>query len=161
MIQQYNAQYIVQGLTQRLGVDFIKTTLVVVAFTLLRVFLAIVAKQDMEIKQLDINSTFLYSDLNKKIYFEQLEGFWIDGKNNKKFVYRLNKAIYGLNQVEQVWWQLNDLELPTLGFQSNAKDFCIYTQHEDGYLPLLTIYINDLMIVLKSMERINSLEYHL
>lgn len=68
-----------------------------------RAILAIAAEQNMEIKQLDVNLGFLYEDLNKEIYFKQLEGFQVNGANGKKLVCRLWKAIYKLKQADRVW----------------------------------------------------------
>lgn len=65
--------------------------------------LAIAAKYEMEIKQLDVNLAFLYGDLNEEIYIEQSKGFQVDDANGKKIVCRLWKAIYGPKQAGQVW----------------------------------------------------------
>jgi hypothetical protein len=89
IVQQHKARYVARGFTQRPGVDFMKTTSPIVALTLLRSLLAIATKQDIEIKQLDVNSTFLYRDLRKEIYLKQLEGFQINRANGKKLVCKL------------------------------------------------------------------------
>lgn len=57
----------------------------------------------MEIKQLDVNSAFLYGDLDKEIYLEQPKGFQVNGVDREKLVCRLRKAIYGLKQARRVW----------------------------------------------------------
>lgn len=115
----------------------------------------------MEIKQLYVNSTFLYGDLNIEIYLKQLKGFWINRTNGEKLVYRLCKAIYGLKQANRVWWKLIDLELKDLGFKSCSKDVYVYSQYIKGYLFLLARYVNDLVIALKSIEQIVKLEGYL
>lgn len=62
------------GFKQRPGIDFTKTTSLVVALTFLRVLLAVATEHDIEIKQLDVDSAFLYGDLDEGIYLNQLEG---------------------------------------------------------------------------------------
>lgn len=57
------------------------------ALTSLRAPLAIVAEHDIEIKQLNVNFAFLYSNLDKEIYLKQPKGFWIDGAKGEKLVY--------------------------------------------------------------------------
>lgn len=124
------------------------------------VFLAIDAKQDMEIKQLDVNLIFLYDNLNKEINLKQLEEFQIDGTNGEKLVSRLWKAIYKLKQVGQVWWKLIDLELEVFGFTSNTKDVCVYYHQKRVYLFLLAIYVDDLIIASKFVKQIAKLKSH-
>lgn len=114
----------------------------------------------MEIKQLNGNSTFLYGDLNEKIYLEQPKGFWVDGANREKIVCRLQKAIYGLKQAKRVWWKLINLELEILGFTSCTKDVCVYFQCTKGHKFLLAIYVDDLVIAFASIEQINELKGH-
>lgn len=48
----------------------LKRTSPIVALTSLKALLAIATEQDIEIKQLDINFSFLYGNLNEDIYFE-------------------------------------------------------------------------------------------
>jgi hypothetical protein len=52
-----------------------ETTLLVVALTSFRALLTSATKRDMEIKQLNVDSTFLYGNLNEEIYLEQPKGF--------------------------------------------------------------------------------------
>lgn len=92
-----------QRFTQRPGIDFTETTSPVVARTSLWALLAVATENDMEIKQPDVNSAFLYGDLDEEIYLEQLEGFQVDGANEEKLVCRLRKAIYELKQAKRVW----------------------------------------------------------
>lgn len=77
------------GFTQRPGINFTETTLLVVAVTSLRALLAIATERNMVIKQLNVNSAFLYGDLSKEIYLEQPKCFQIDGANGEKLVCKL------------------------------------------------------------------------
>jgi hypothetical protein len=83
---RHKARYVAGGFTQRSGIDFTKTTSPVVALTSLRALLTVAAENDMEIKQLDVDSAFLYGDLDEEIYLEQPQGFRIDGTNGEKLV---------------------------------------------------------------------------
>jgi hypothetical protein len=56
--------------------------------------LAIVAQEDMEIRQFDIKTAFLYGDLDKEAYMMQVPGFE-DSQNPNKVCY-LYKALYEL-----------------------------------------------------------------
>ncbi|KAJ8498998.1 hypothetical protein OPV22_009550 [Ensete ventricosum] len=50
--------------------------------------------RDLEIEQLDVKTALFHSDLEEKIYVEQLEGFKVKGKEN--LVYKLKKSLYEL-----------------------------------------------------------------
>jgi hypothetical protein len=58
-------------------------------------FIIIIAN-DLEIKQMDIKTAFLYSNIDTEIYMEQLKGIGAIGELYK--VYKLNKALYSLKQ---------------------------------------------------------------
>ena len=54
------------------------------------VVLSLLATLDLEVKQMDVKTTFLHGDLEEVIYMEQPEGFEAKGKEN--YVYRLRKS---------------------------------------------------------------------
>lgn len=78
-----------RGFIQRPGIDFTETTSPVVALTSLQALLAMATKNNMEIKQLDVNLAFLYGDLNEEIYLKQPEVFRVHGAKGEKLVCQL------------------------------------------------------------------------
>jgi N12 class adenine-specific DNA methylase len=80
---------VARGFTQRQGVDFTESTSLIVALTSLRSLLAIATALDMGMKQLDVDSAFLYGNLSKEIYLKEIEGFQIDRANRKKLICKL------------------------------------------------------------------------
>ncbi len=62
-----------KGYSQRPGIDYEETFAPVAKQTTLRVVLSFVAAQDLEMRQLDIKTAFLYGDLSEEIYLEQPE----------------------------------------------------------------------------------------
>ena len=83
-----------KGFRPEYGVDFDEFFSLVVKITTLRFLLSIVATEDLEILQLDVKMTFLHSDLDEKIYMEQLKGFM--SLDQKRLVCQLKKSLYGL-----------------------------------------------------------------
>jgi hypothetical protein len=59
-----------------------------------KILFAIAAALDLEIKQIDVKTAFLYGEVNEEVYVEQPPKFY-DGTNK---VCKLNKALYGLKQ---------------------------------------------------------------
>ena len=62
--------------------------------TSIRAILGLAAKQDLEVEQLDVKTTFLHGDLEEEIYIEQPKGFLELGKEH--LMCRLKKSLYGL-----------------------------------------------------------------
>ena len=67
--------------------------------TSIRTVLSIAASMDLEIKQLDVKTTFLHVELDEEIYMQHPEGFVKKGKDNS--VCRLKKSSYGLKQARR------------------------------------------------------------
>ena len=63
--------------------------------------LGIVAAENLELIQLDVNTTFLHGDLKEEIYIEQLKGFVASGQEH--LVCRLKNTLYGLKQAPRQW----------------------------------------------------------
>ncbi|GJX60810.1 ribonuclease H-like domain-containing protein [Tanacetum coccineum] len=63
------------------------------------IFIAYAAHKNMTVYQMDVKTTFLNDILRKEVYISQPDGF-ID-QDNPNHVYKLKKALYGLNQAPQ------------------------------------------------------------
>src|SRR5882762_5817277 len=93
-IQKYKAQLVAKGFTQVKGIDYDKTFAPVMKFSSLWTVLALTAKHDLEVHQMDVKATYLNGILEEEIYLEPPTGFKPgDGK-----VWRLDKSIYGTQQ---------------------------------------------------------------
>ena len=68
----------------------------------------------MTVYQMDVKITFLNEELNKIVYVSQPEGF-VDF-DRPTHVYRLKKALYGLNQAPRAWYDILSMFLLTNGF---------------------------------------------
>lgn len=85
-----------KGFIQEEGVDFNEVFSPVVKHSSIRVLLAVAAKRNWELEQLDVKTTFLNGDLEKTIYVAQPQGFEVPRSEQK--VCLLKKSIYGLKQ---------------------------------------------------------------
>nr|GEU35762.1 retrovirus-related Pol polyprotein from transposon TNT 1-94 [Tanacetum cinerariifolium] len=68
----------------------------------IRIFLAYAAQKSFIVLQIDMKTAFLHGSLKEDMYVCQLEDF-IDA-NHPRHVYKLNKALYGLNQAPMAWY---------------------------------------------------------
>jgi len=93
---KYKARVVARGFSQREGVDYNEIFSHVIRHTSIRMLLAIIANQDLELEQLDVKTAFLHGILAEEIYMTQSNGFQVPRKGDH--VCKLNKSLYGLKQ---------------------------------------------------------------
>jgi hypothetical protein len=88
--------------------------------TSLRVLLAMVAKFDLEMLQLDALNAFVHADIDETVYMRMPPGY---GKPNK--VVRLNKILYGLRRSPILWQTKFTGVLQKMGFTEVLQEPCV------------------------------------
>ena len=73
--------------------------------------MALAAKYDLDIDQMDVTTEFLHPELEEEIYMELPSGYRLNGRTC-----RLKKSIYGLKQASRAWNKKLDKVLKELGF---------------------------------------------
>ncbi|WVZ54196.1 hypothetical protein U9M48_005033, partial [Paspalum notatum var. saurae] len=140
-VEKYKARLVAKRFTQREGIDFVKTFSPVAKFISIRIISALTAYYDLELHQMDVKIAFLNGHLEREIYMLQREGF---GEN---MVCKLNRSIYGLKQASRQWYILFDNTITSYGFSMTEGDHCIYTKIIGGNFVLLSLYVDDILIV--------------
>ncbi|KAG8482489.1 hypothetical protein CXB51_024203 [Gossypium anomalum] len=93
---RYKTRLVAKGYSQIPGVEFTDVFSPVVKHSLIQALFGIVAMHDLELKQLDVKTVFLYGELKEDIYMQQPEGFTVSEKED--YVCLLKKSLYGLKQ---------------------------------------------------------------
>ncbi|GJT44388.1 retrovirus-related pol polyprotein from transposon TNT 1-94 [Tanacetum coccineum] len=96
------ARLVAKGYRQEEGINFEESFAPVAQIEAIRIFIANAANKNMIIYQMDVKTTFLNGELKKEVYISQLGGF-VD-PDHPTHVYRLKKALYGLNQAPKAWY---------------------------------------------------------
>ena len=63
--------------------------------------MALVARFDLELHQMDVKTAFLNGDLEEEVYMKQPKGF--SSSDGEQLVCKLKKSIYGLKQASRQW----------------------------------------------------------
>ena len=90
----------VKGYSQRKCIDYAEIFSPVVKLTSIRILLSVVASENLHLEQIDVKTTFLHGDLDKKIYMQQPEGFVVPGKEH--MVCKITRSLYVLKQAPKV-----------------------------------------------------------
>ena len=75
IISRFKARFCAKGYSQGEGINYNKTVLPVVKYDSIRVLLALAAIKDSELRQFDVKTAFLNSDLEVEFYMTQSQGF--------------------------------------------------------------------------------------
>ncbi|GJS74350.1 retrovirus-related pol polyprotein from transposon TNT 1-94 [Tanacetum coccineum] len=84
-----------KGFSQEEGLDFEESFTSVSRLEAIKIFLANATSKNMMVYQMDVKTAFLNSELKEEVYVSQPKGFF--DPDHPNHVYRLKKALYGLN----------------------------------------------------------------
>lgn len=150
-ISRYKARLVARGFTQTPGVDFDETYSPVVDVGTRRLFLAIASDPQMVTKQMDIETAFLQSELDKEIYLEPPPGLEIP----KNMILKLRKAIYGLKQSPLLWYLTAYEFFSSLGFCRCVSDPCLLQFENPSGKVYLCIYVDDIILCSRSRQLVD------
>ncbi|XP_070029916.1 uncharacterized protein [Nicotiana sylvestris] len=156
-IDKYKARLVIKGYRQKEGLDYFDTYPPVTRITSIRVLVALAAVYDLEIHQIDVKIAFLNGKLEEEIYMEQPEGFVVAGKEKK--VCKLVKSFYGLKQAPKQWHAKFDQTMWANGFKINECDKCVYIKNTLVHEVIVCLYVDDILIMSKSMTDINTTKH--
>jgi Reverse transcriptase (RNA-dependent DNA polymerase) len=122
-LQKFKARICVRGDLQPLTEkDTYAATLAARSF---RTLMALAARWDLEIRQLDAVNAFPNSELDEEVYIELPDGYKLPGK-----VGRLLRALYGLRRSPLLWQKLLSSALRELSMQPGLEEPCLFlTNH--------------------------------
>ena len=149
-IERYKARLVAQGFSQVEGIDYNETFAPVTKFNSIRLLLALSARFDWEIHQMDVKSAFLNGELDEEIYMRPPPGY----KSTPGTVWRLKKTLYGLKQASREWYKKLSHELDTLGFSRIQADHCVFYKNVNGHHIVIAVYVDDNLIISDSPDLI-------
>ena len=135
----YKAQWVAKGYEQQFGIDYDQTFASVIKPMSYKALFAIAASLDLEIKQMDVKTAFLYGLVKEDVYVQQPTGL---GDNSGR-VCKLNKALYGLKQSPRMWYKTLSNFLVSKGFKAIDADNSVF-QCGTSYI---AIYVDDLLLI--------------
>ena len=155
-IVKFKARLVAKGFTQRPGIDYTETFAPVARKESINTVLAIAAAEDLEAENVDVDTAFLYGEVDEEIYMDQPDGFEDKSNTTKKCL--LQKALYGTKQAARQWNSKLNQHLKTQGFEKNAADPCVMIRVSSTEYSIIVIYVDDLMMFCKTKEQIEDIK---
>ena len=136
------SRLVVQGFSQREGIDYDETFAPVAKVTTFRLMLALAKVLELEIHQLDVDSAFLYADLDEDVYVKPPPG--MDVKQG--YCLKLLKSLYGLKQAPRNWNKNIVDYIKSIGFKQCVLDNCLFVKTVGEETYLISLYVDDILI---------------
>ena len=155
-VDRFKGRLVAKGYAQQYGVDYDETYSPVVRFSSVRVLLAFAMDNDLLVHQMDVVSAFLNGTLEEEIYMEQPEGYMQPG--TETLVCKLKRSLYGLKQSPRCWNTTLTGYLEGIGLCRNAADPCVFVQLVDGVPTIIAVYVDDLILLTKTLEEMNAIK---
>ncbi|KAL0416651.1 UNVERIFIED_CONTAM: Retrovirus-related Pol polyprotein from transposon RE1 [Sesamum latifolium] len=134
-IDRYKARFFAKGYTQKYGVDYQETFILVAKLDTIRILISIAVNRDWPLLQFDVKNAFLNGDLEEEVYMESPPGVRLDTGSTKK-VCKLKKSLYGL------------------------KSYFVY-KHKEGKVTALIVYVDDMVLTEDDTEEMKLLQEQL
>ena len=143
-IEKHKARFVTRGFSQKEGINYEETFAPVARYTSIRTIMALVAKTEWKLHQMDVKTTFLNGVTEEEVYIKQPQGFEVEEK--KTHVCKMKKDLYGLKQAPRAWYGRIDSFLTSLGFTKSKADLNIYFKVMDDVLVILFLYVDVLFL---------------
>ena len=125
-LEKLKARLVARGFSQMFEVDYTNTFALIVKFDTLRLFLVIVALEDLKCHQVDVNNAFIESFLKEKIYMKSSSK--VDLRFGETLLIR--RSLYDLKQAIRDWHERCVKELRKIDFEQIATDSCLLRHKE-------------------------------
>jgi len=179
-IKRRKARLVARGFAQRPGIDYHDTFAPVARLESLRLLIALAAKHDLKIHQVDVTAAYLHGTIEEEIYMElpeQLEESLeeiVSRKGNKTAVgikakkmledlrdgnktCRLKRALYGLKQAGRQWHKRLKEKLQILGLRPINADPCVFSSGQKGKTLFVLVYVDDILIFYQNKKDLNNI----
>ncbi len=127
--QQTQSSSVCSWRSTNLGTSYWDTFAPVVTWASVRLLLIVAKIHGLESKSIDFVLAFLQADLDVPVYMEHpawVNPIVISDKNQRCYVLKLNKSLYGLKQASYNWFEKLCEWLVTHNFIQSQVDKCIF-----------------------------------
>ncbi|CAH9131347.1 unnamed protein product [Cuscuta epithymum] len=154
-LERHKARLVVNGKSQRPGIDCDDTFSPVVKPATIRTVLSIALSHNWPLHQLDVNNAFLHGFLDETVYMHQPPGF--KDPSRPSDVCLLKKSLYGLKQAPRAWYHRFASHATKLGFHHSKVDHSLFIYNHNGATAYLLLYVDDIVLTASSPTLLRTL----
>ena len=96
----------------------------------------------MKLYQMDVKSVFLNGLIQEEVYVEQPPRF--ESETFPQHVFKLNKALNGLQQAPRAWYEKLSSFLLENGFERGKVDTILFRKNYESQFILVQVYVDDI-----------------
>ena len=119
---------------------------------------AIATGMNFEVFQLDVQTAFLYADIEEDVYVKRAPEYENTNKTGEPQVMRLLKSLYRLPKSPINWWKIMDSFSGEVGFESLKSDTCVCVYPENGSTAILTLCVDELLLLGEDMAVLENIK---
>jgi hypothetical protein len=161
-LSKYKSRLCTDGSQQRPGVDYTKTYAPVVAWSTVRLVLALSLMLNLRSRQVDFTQAFTQSPIDTDVFMRIPQGWYIsNGKlqphteprhRDTAHYIKLAKTLYGVKQAARQGYNHIKAGLLSMGFRASAIDPCLFIRHD----MIILIYVDDCLLFGKTESIIDA-----
>ena len=147
-IVKSKARLVARGFSQVHTVDFLEIYAPTPAASSVKLLVAIAAKNDWELRQLDVKQASIPADLDFNVFMKLPDGC---GDKSGKIV-KLNKSVCGVKQAGRRWaMHLGDVTVRKIGMEQCKADLCAFGLIRDGVVVIIVcVHVDDTTVAEES-----------
>jgi hypothetical protein len=147
-IERYKVRIVARGFAQRKGTDFKADELFAPVANLesIRIIMALAAKYDLELDQMDVSTAYLNGELEEELYMHPPAEVEV----RPGYCWHLKRSLYGLKQAGRTWNKTLDKKLGEMNFSRLDAETCLYVYKDGKDLCFLVVYVDDLLLAATS-----------
>ncbi|GJU93052.1 retrovirus-related pol polyprotein from transposon TNT 1-94, partial [Tanacetum coccineum] len=161
---RYKARLVAQGFSQRPGIDYEETYSPVMDATTFRFLISLAIYENLDMRLMDVVTSYLYRSLDSAIYMKIIEGFnmpeALSAKPKDMYSVKLQSSLYGLKQSGRMWYNRLSDYLVSKGYKSNLICPCVFIKKTTSGFVIIVVYVDELNIIGTNKE-INEVVVHL
>ena len=150
---KYKSRLVARGFSQIEGVDYDDTYSPVCRMSTTYTIFSIACAKGWAVHQMDVDTAYLYADLDHDIYMKIPDGLNINDALLPDFVCHddeyvaLKKALYGLKQSGLQWYKNIKGFIESLGYKASKSDQCLFTIWNPATKErnIILIYVDDIL----------------
>ena len=151
---QGTKRFVAQDFLYRPSIDYEETYASVMDAITFRFFISLVAKENLDMRLMDIDIAYLYGSLDNDIYVKIPEGYKMPETYNptsqSMYSIKLQRPLYGLKQSRCMWYNHLSEYLLKEGLKNNPICPCIFinnNQKKEFWFAIVVVYVDDLNLM--------------